>query len=79
VDHHCRVLLGDEMGVGKTIQAISLSYLYQRDWPVLIIAPSSLKYAWKDEILQWVGSDRIKSHHIEVIVKENQEFYNPIT
>ena len=28
IDHHCRVLLGDEMGVGKTVQAISLSYLY---------------------------------------------------
>ncbi|TNV86910.1 hypothetical protein FGO68_gene11858 [Halteria grandinella] len=76
LDHHCRMLLGDEMGVGKTVQAISLSYLYQRDWPVLIIAPSSLKFTWKDEILNWLP-EKVKSHHIQVIQKESQDFYSP--
>lgn len=70
MDHFSRILLGDEMGVGKTVQAISLSYLYQRDWPVLIIAPSSLKFTWKDEILNWLP-DRVKPHQISVIFKEN--------
>jgi len=28
IDHFARILLGDEMGVGKTIQAISIAYLY---------------------------------------------------
>ena len=32
-----RFLLGDEMGVGKTIQAIGVSYLYKDEWPLLII------------------------------------------
>lgn len=45
-----RVLIGDEMGVGKTIQALSIAYLYKKDWPLLILAPSSLRYTWKDEI-----------------------------
>ena len=42
------------MGVGKTIQAIAISYLYKRDWPVLIIVPSSLRFAWRDEIYKWL-------------------------
>lgn len=49
-------MLGDEMGVGKTIQAISIAYLFKRDWPVLIITPSSLKYSWRDEIMTWIDT-----------------------
>ena len=55
MDHFGRVLLGDEMGVGKTIQAIAVSWLYRKDWPVIIIVPSSLRYAWRDEIYKWLG------------------------
>lgn len=47
-------MLGDEMGVGKTIQAISIAYLYRRDWPVLVIVPSSLRFSWRDEIYKWL-------------------------
>ncbi|CAI2373984.1 unnamed protein product [Moneuplotes crassus] len=51
---HGRFLLGDEMGVGKTIQAIAVSFIYQEDWPLLIICPSTIKYLWRDEILKWL-------------------------
>lgn len=44
VDHFGRCLIGDEMGVGKTIQAIAIAYLYRRDWPVVVICPSSLRF-----------------------------------
>ena len=43
-----RLLIADEMGVGKTVQAIGLSSLYKKEWPVLVICPSSLKFAWRD-------------------------------
>jgi len=51
---HGRLLIGDEMGVGKTIQALGIAYVFKQDWPLLIITPASLKYIWKDEILKWL-------------------------
>ena len=42
------------MGIGKTIQALSIAYIYKKDWPLLIVAPSSLRYTWKDEITKWI-------------------------
>ena len=48
------MLIGDEMGVGKTLQAISLAYLYRDEWPLLIITPASLKFSWKDELISWL-------------------------
>ena len=49
-----RILLADEMGVGKTIQAIGISLLYKENWPLLIICPASLKFVWRDELLKWI-------------------------
>lgn len=34
-----------QMGLGKTVQAIALASAYRDEWPVLIIAPSSLRGA----------------------------------
>ena len=48
-----RILLADEMGVGKTIQAIGMAYMCKSDWPVLVICPASLKFNWRNEIAKW--------------------------
>ena len=68
-----RLLIADEMGVGKTVQAIGLSSLYQKDWPVLVICPSSLKFAWRDEITQWL-SEVLNKDEIQVIKKSKNDF-----
>ena len=70
IEHHCRFLLADEMGVGKTVQAISLAYIYRDSWPVLIVCPGSMKYLWKSEISVWLG---LKEHRINVINKSKQK------
>ena len=70
VEHHCRFLLADEMGVGKTIQAISLCYLYREDWPVLIVCPGSMKYLWKGEIQTWLG---FKDYRINILNSSKQK------
>jgi len=44
-----KVLLGDEMGLGKSIQSIA-SVDIAKAYPCLIVCPSSLKYNWQDEI-----------------------------
>jgi len=36
-------LIGDEMGVGKTVQALGLACVYMKDWPVLILTPGYLR------------------------------------
>ena len=42
------------MGLGKTLQALSIAYYFKEEWPVIIIVPSSLKYTWVDEIEKWL-------------------------
>ena len=41
-----RVLIADDMGLGKTIQAICLACYYRREWPLLIVVPSSVRFDW---------------------------------
>lgn len=51
-----KALLGDQMGLGKTVQ--SLMALDTKDG-VLCVVPASLKYNWMDEIKQWRPDFRI--------------------
>ena len=66
-----RVLLGDDMGLGKTPQGIAMARHYQSDWPLVVIAPSSLVLNWKKEIMLWLPD--IKSSDITVIKKGSQK------
>lgn len=68
-----RILLADEMGVGKTIQAIGIASVFSEDWPVLVICPSSLKYNWRDEILSWLP-DMINEYEVQVLKSSKEEF-----
>ena len=70
IEHHCRFLLADEMGVGKTIQAIALTYIYRDSWPVLIVCPGSMKYLWKGEIQTWLG---LKDKRINMLNSSKQK------
>jgi len=60
-----RILLGDDMGLGKTPQGIAMAQHYKKDWPLVIIAPASLLFNWKKEILQWLPE--IKEDDINII------------
>lgn len=46
VAHGGKVLLADEMGVGKSRQGLALLAVYRFEWPCLIVCPSSLKGQW---------------------------------
>ena len=51
-----RVLIADEMGCGKSAQAIRLCLDYADEAPVLIVCPASLRYTWAHEIEKWLPS-----------------------
>jgi SWI/SNF-related matrix-associated actin-dependent regulator of chromatin subfamily A-like protein 1 len=46
-------LLADQMGLGKTIQAIGLINMVPNIERVLIVCPASLKATWKNELMKW--------------------------
>lgn len=54
-----RALIGDEMGVGKTVQAIAAAEAV--DAPrILVICPANARYVWDREIWGWGGRGAIQ-------------------
>ena len=49
-----RVLIGDQMGLGKTVQALALISCYREEWPCLILVPTSLRDAWHEALRRWL-------------------------
>ena len=72
-----RCIIGDDMGIGKTIQALAYAALHPECWPVLVVAPASVKYNWANEIQKWLkdadyqvihkGSTPVGDHDFTVI------------
>eukprot|EP01038_Epipyxis_sp_PR26KG_P009322 gene9322-12559_t len=53
VKHGGRALIGDEMGCGKTIQAIGILQHYRHLWPAMIVLPPNLIDQWRLELLKF--------------------------
>jgi SNF2 family DNA or RNA helicase len=51
-----RVLIGDDMGIGKTIQAIAYMALNQDKLPALVVCPAGVKMNWVKECRKWLPS-----------------------
>nr|XP_033802534.1 SWI/SNF-related matrix-associated actin-dependent regulator of chromatin subfamily A-like protein 1 [Geotrypetes seraphini]XP_033802535.1 SWI/SNF-related matrix-associated actin-dependent regulator of chromatin subfamily A-like protein 1 [Geotrypetes seraphini]XP_033802537.1 SWI/SNF-related matrix-associated actin-dependent regulator of chromatin subfamily A-like protein 1 [Geotrypetes seraphini] len=66
VSREGRLLLADDMGLGKTIQAICIAAYYRKEWPLLVVAPSSVRFSWAEAIHRWLPS--IDPDGISVIV-----------
>ena len=52
-----RCLIGDQMGLGKTVQAIACASVYKQEWPCLILVPTSLRGAWEQALVKWLGDE----------------------
>ncbi|OWK12689.1 SMARCAL1, partial [Cervus elaphus hippelaphus] len=51
-----RLLLADDMGLGKTIQAICIAAYYRKEWPLLVVVPSSVRFTWEQAFRRWLPS-----------------------
>lgn len=61
-----RLLLADDMGLGKTIQAICIAAFYRKEWPLLVVVPSSVRFTWEQAFLRWLPS--LSPENINVVV-----------
>ncbi|XP_055967956.1 SWI/SNF-related matrix-associated actin-dependent regulator of chromatin subfamily A-like protein 1 [Sorex fumeus] len=61
-----RLLLADDMGLGKTIQALCIAAYYRKEWPLLVVVPSSVRFTWKQAFLRWLPS--LSEDSINVVV-----------
>lgn len=48
-----RCIIADEMGTGKTVEALA-TLQYVGAFPALVISPASLKFYWKQEVSHWL-------------------------
>ena len=53
-------LIGDEMGIGKTISTIGYAALHPEDRPAVVVCPSNVKFNWKKELSKWLPTEEIQ-------------------
>lgn len=51
-----KALIGDDMGVGKTIQALAYAALHPEHHPVLVVCPANVKFNWLKESQAWLST-----------------------
>ncbi|XP_072253268.1 SWI/SNF-related matrix-associated actin-dependent regulator of chromatin subfamily A-like protein 1 isoform X1 [Leuresthes tenuis] len=66
-----RLLLADDMGLGKTVQAICIAAYYRKEWPLLVVAPSSVRFTWAEAFGRWLPSLPPDSVNVVVKAKDN--------
>jgi len=49
-----RIILNDELGLGKRLVAISCAIVYKTEWPLLIVCPQVLVQVWREEFVKWI-------------------------
>jgi SWI/SNF-related matrix-associated actin-dependent regulator 1 of chromatin subfamily A len=52
-----KAMIADEMGTGKTIQAMSVLQLHPERRPAIIVCPASLKFNWRTELELWLTTN----------------------
>lgn len=55
IERSCRILLGNENGIGSIAEALALTKIYEEEWPVLVTCPAILCQTWKQEIMDFLG------------------------
>jgi len=59
-----RCLVADEMGTGKTVQALGIMSCYREEWPVLVLVPASMRLVWAEAAERWLPHVRPSNIHV---------------
>lgn len=62
-----RILLADEPGLGKTVQAILIAAAFSDNWPLLIACPTALRKVWQNHFTDWLPQKLLSSNNIRNI------------
>lgn len=80
-EKNCRVMLADEVGMGKTIEAASVLKVYtlhNSNKRILIAVPRPLVAQWRAELLikfEIIPGNNVNDNYIELIAEEDIEEY----
>ena len=80
-EKNCRVMLADEVGMGKTIEAASVLKVYtlhNSNRRILIAVPRPLVAQWRAELLikfEIIPGNNVNDNYIELIAEEDIEEY----
>lgn len=55
-----RCLIGDEMGIGKTISTIGYAAINPTDRPMVVVSPANVKYNWQKEVSKWLPNENVQ-------------------
>tara|TARA_R100000234_G_scaffold669_1_gene529 strand:- start:545 stop:2539 length:1995 start_codon:yes stop_codon:yes gene_type:complete len=55
-----KCLIGDEMGIGKTISTIGYLALHPAARPAVIVCPANVKFNWKKELSKWLPTEQVQ-------------------
>jgi SWI/SNF-related matrix-associated actin-dependent regulator 1 of chromatin subfamily A len=61
LSHNGRILLADDVGLGKTLSSIGFFAYTKLNYPVLIVVPASMKTQWQEQCLRFdIGGKTVK-------------------
>ena len=63
------------MGLGKTVQSIASMTTFVSEWPILVLSPSSARFNWKAECLQWLGKSEDRADHEALIDSDEVQVF----
>ena len=55
-----RVLYGEEMGLGKTVEAVGYLALHSELRPAVVVSPAVVTISWQREIEKWLPAERVQ-------------------
>jgi SWI/SNF-related matrix-associated actin-dependent regulator 1 of chromatin subfamily A len=72
---NAKVLIADEQGLGKTVQALALLKLHGEDLlPAVVVCKTTLKTQWFHEIIRWTGGRNDgKANYLTQVINSSKE------